>query len=153
YGESLETFMVLSFISEGIPTIYNGQEAGNAKQLEFFDKDPIVWRGHPHAALIARLTQMKSDTPALHNAAWGGRTSPVTTDNPQQLLSFMRGRGDTRVLALFNLSPGPATATLVDGAVAGEWCPLLNGERETLAIGDTLTFEAWGWRALSLCET
>ncbi|MEO0712804.1 MAG: alpha-amylase family glycosyl hydrolase [Pseudomonadota bacterium] len=153
YGESLETFMVLSFISEGIPTIYNGQEAGNAKQLEFFEKDPIVWRDHPHAALIAQLTQMKSDTPPLHNAAWGGRTSPVTTDNPQQLLSFMRGRGDTGVLALFNLSPDPATATLVDGAVAGEWCPLLNGERETLAIGDTLTFEAWGWRALSLCET
>ena len=41
FGPALHNAIVLSFVGEGIPLIYNGQEAGNAKRLKFFEKDPI----------------------------------------------------------------------------------------------------------------
>jgi len=47
FGPALEAAIVLSFVSEGMPLIYNGQEARNEKRLEFFEKDPIAWRPHP----------------------------------------------------------------------------------------------------------
>ena len=46
-GLRFENAVVLSVISEGMPLVYNGQEAGNAKRLEFFEKDTIEWRNHP----------------------------------------------------------------------------------------------------------
>ena len=35
--------LTLSFVTEGIPLIHNGQEVGNQNQLEFFERDPIDW--------------------------------------------------------------------------------------------------------------
>ncbi len=44
FGDGLEAAIVLSVVGEGMPLIYNGQEAGNSKRLEFFEKDPIQWK-------------------------------------------------------------------------------------------------------------
>ena len=46
FGDALEATIALSVIGEGLPLIYNGQEAGNTKRLAFFEKDPIEWRPH-----------------------------------------------------------------------------------------------------------
>ena len=51
--------MVLSVISEGMPMIYNGQEAGNPKRLKFFEKDEIMWRNHPNGELYKKLFALK----------------------------------------------------------------------------------------------
>ncbi len=44
FGDALVPAIVLSVISEGMPLVYNGQEAGSDKRLVFFDKDEIEWR-------------------------------------------------------------------------------------------------------------
>lgn len=152
FGDSLETFMALSFISEGIPTIYNGQEAGLSKSLEFFKKDPIKWRDHPHRDWLAKLIEIKTNHSTLHNGAWGGRTRPVKTDNPGQLLSFIRGKHEDRILALFNLSGETATFTLTSGAVEGVWCNIIDGRQLSLTIGSKLEFDPWEWKSLKLCS-
>ena len=41
FGDALDAAIVLSVVGEGIPLVYNGQEAGNEKRLEFFAKDVI----------------------------------------------------------------------------------------------------------------
>lgn len=153
FGESLETFMALSFISEGIPSIYNGQEAGLNKQLEFFEKDAIEWRNHPHREWITKLIDVKTQNPTLHNGEWGGRTEPVTTNNPRQMLSFVRGQGSDRILALFNLSSSSASMSLKGGAVEGVWCDIMDGRQQRLSIGSSLSFEPWGWYAFKICST
>ena len=48
FGEAVEAVIALSVTSEGMPLIYNGQEAGEGKRLSFFEKDPIEWQEHPH---------------------------------------------------------------------------------------------------------
>lgn len=151
FGDSLETFMALSFVSEGIPSIYNGQEAGLNKQLEFFEKDPIVWREHPHKDWLSKLIEVKTNHPTLHNGEWGGRTEPVTTDNPRQMLSFVRGKGSDRILALFNLSSSTASVTLTGGAVEGSWCDIMDGGQRRLGIGSKLEFEPWEWHSYEIC--
>ena len=44
FGDALVPAIVLSVVSEGMPLIYNGQEAGSDKRLVFFEKDEIEWR-------------------------------------------------------------------------------------------------------------
>ena len=47
FGDALDAAIVLSVVGDGIPLLYNGQEAGNQRRLEFFEKDPIQWRDAP----------------------------------------------------------------------------------------------------------
>jgi hypothetical protein len=70
---------VLSVVGEGVPLIYNGQEAGHDKRLEFFERDPIRWREHALGDLYRRLFALKRDTSALWNGHWGARMLPVRT--------------------------------------------------------------------------
>jgi hypothetical protein len=51
----LHAAIVLSGVDEGMPLVDGGQEAGNDKRLEFFERDPIVWREHPLGELYLGL--------------------------------------------------------------------------------------------------
>jgi len=55
FGDALEAAIVLSVAGDGMPLIYNGQEAGNDRALEFFEKDEIEWREHPIGDLYRKL--------------------------------------------------------------------------------------------------
>ena len=63
FGPGLEAAIVLSVVGEGMPLIYNGQEAGNTKRLAFFERDPIAWKQHPNGDLYRRLFALKKRTP------------------------------------------------------------------------------------------
>lgn len=144
YGEAVETFMTLQFLMDGIPVIHNGQEAGNERRLEFFEKDPIVWADHPNADLIRNLIEMKTRNAALWNAEWGGRLMPVINDNPDQIVSFARQKDGNEVLALFNLSPEMTRFTITDGPVRGLWTDAFTGETYTIGFEDSIVMPPWG---------
>lgn len=150
YGDAYHAMLTLSFVTEGIPLIHNGQEVGNQNQLEFFERDPIAWgnHSHPDGALIKQLIAIKKANPALHNGAAGGRIIPVSTDNPSQILSFAREKDGNRVVVLFNLSASRAAYELTDGPVVGDWVDALTGASETLALGSTGTLKAWQGKVL-----
>ena len=59
FGDALEAVIALSFVSEGMPMMYNGQEAGEPKRLAFFEKDPIIWSEHPIGALYKKFFAMR----------------------------------------------------------------------------------------------
>ena len=145
YGAAYPAMLTLSFVTEGIPLIHNGQEVGNQNQLEFFERDPIVWTDgpHPDGVLIRQLIDIKKANPALHNGAAGGRIIPVSTDNPRQILSFAREKDGNRVLVLFNLSDEPATFQITDGPVAGTWRDALTDDIDTIQRGAMRTYGPW----------
>lgn len=143
YGEALEVMTVLAFVSEGIPLIYNGQEAGNEKRLEFFEKDPIEWRDHPNAELFKRLIALKTDNRALWNGLAGGRTTPVMNDKPDQVVSFTREKDGNRVTGVFNLSPELAQVRLTNGPIAGTALEWATGRTVTLALDETIALRPW----------
>ncbi|MEZ4761933.1 MAG: hypothetical protein R3C26_01610 [Calditrichia bacterium] len=41
-----------------MPLVYNGQEAGMDKRLDFFEKDPIEWREHHYFEIYKILLNL-----------------------------------------------------------------------------------------------
>lgn len=146
FGPALDAVSVLSFISEGMPMIYNGQEAGNRRRLAFFERDPISWQDAPQAALYRQLIALKKGNTALWNGADGAVMQQVPNDAPKQVFSFVRGNGRDKVVAVFNLSAKPAEVRLQGLRHAGSYSDFGSGAAVTLVDGSALSLPAWGYR-------
>ena len=147
-GAALPVATVLSVVSEGMPLIYNGQEAGNPKRLKFFEKDPIEWRGHPNGELYRRSFALKKEHPALWNGDWGARMVQVVNDAPAAVFSFVREHEHDKVFAMFNFSKEPHTVKFTDGPYAGTYTDAFTGEKLTLDEHTQLALAPWAWRVL-----
>ncbi|MDR7332918.1 alpha-amylase family glycosyl hydrolase [Roseateles asaccharophilus] len=145
FGAAAQATTVLSFISEGMPMIYNGQEAGLAKRLAFFERDPIAWKdGAPEGELLKRLIALKKQHKALWNGADGAVMEPIANSAPKQVFSFQRGN----IVGVFNLSAKPVDVTLKGSRQVGRFTDFSNGAAVTMNDGSTLSLPAWGWRVL-----
>ncbi|MGM9483212.1 alpha-amylase family glycosyl hydrolase [Roseateles sp. NT4] len=148
FGAGAEAATVLSFISEGMPLIYNGQEAGNSRRLAFFERDPILWKDAPEGELLKQLIALKKRNTALWNGADGAVMEPVANSAPKQVFSFVRGNGKDKVVAVFNLSAKPVDVVLKGGRHAGRYLDFNDGAAVQLEDGSSLPLPAWGWRVL-----
>lgn len=145
-GGGTAPFAVLSFVLDGIPLIYNGQEIGLNRRLEFFQRDPIVWTEHPSLTAFYRtLVQLKRSHPALHTGAAMRRLDTTQND---AVYAALREAGGRRVLALLNLTARDATADLYDPALAGRWRDAFTGETIEQPAAVTLSLATWGYRVL-----
>jgi glycosidase len=148
-GDALMPAIVLSVVSEGMPMIYSGQEAGNEKRLEFFEKDPIEWREHPIGDLYAKLFQLKEDTSALWNAPWGARMIHVPNDHGGEILSFVRQDDASKVFAAFNFSDEDLDVTFDQSLYHGSYTDFDSGETVDLDADTTMNMPAWSYRVLT----
>ncbi len=149
FGEMLESATVLSFVGEGMPLIYNGQEAGNERQLAFFERDPITWQEHPMNERYRRLVELKTDTSCLWNAGWGARMVNVTNSAESQVISFTRSDKASAVFGVFNLSDEARTITFGDGPHHGEWTDFASGSAVSVDADWSVDIPAWGHRVLT----
>jgi glycosidase len=152
FGPALAVMTALSFTNEGMPLIYNGMEACNAKRLEFFERDPIDWSQGKNCAmgpLIRDLITFRKSNPALRNGQWGARMVKLDNDQPKQLFSWTRTQGKNQVVGLFNLSDKPVTATLTTAQAAGTYREFRGGRSIVLKSGTKVTLPAWGYRLLA----
>jgi len=148
FGEGLEAAIALSVVGEGIPMMYNGQEAGNDRRLAFFEKDPITWQPHPVGELYRKLIALKTRYSPLWNGQWGARMVPVTNSQPGEVLSFVRADDAAAVLALFNFSAQPQNFELRDGPFAGAWRDAFADQALELSGDTRLSLPPWGWQVL-----
>lgn len=146
FGAGLEAAIVLSVVGDGMPLIYNGQEAGNAKRLEFFEKDPIEWKEHPIGDLYKRLFALKKANTALWNAKWGARMINVVNTSPASVLSFVRQNERDTVFAIFNFSDKPQTVAFNEQLHYGTYGDYFGKMSVTLSEATQLTLEPWGYR-------
>ena len=146
YGDALDAMVVLSVMSEGIPLIYNGQEAGNNKRLEFFEKDPIEWRPHPMGALYKRLFSVKHETHALWNGKAGARMQQVLNSNPKAVFSFVRRGEHDGIFALFNFSPEPQSVTFPESLHHGTYTDIFSDTPMTFDGASELMLPPWGYK-------
>lgn len=102
YGDNFENFAVLSATISGMPLIYNGQESGLDKQLEFFEKDEIEWGDYKYQDFYTTLVGLKRDTPALWNGDFGGDLEIL--DMPENTYAYKRVKGDSEVVVVLNFS-------------------------------------------------
>ena len=146
FGAGLETAIVLSCVSEGMPLIYNGQEAGNTKRLNFFERDPIVWKSHPNGELYRKLIALKTKNTALWNAHWGARMIDVPNSAPNQVFSFIRQNDADKVFAAINFSGQPQTITFKDTLYHGKYTEYLSEQAVELDASSKLTVKPWGYQ-------
>ena len=148
FGEALDAAIVLSVVGKGMPLIYNGQEAGNDRRLQFFDRDPIVWAEHSMGAFYRRLVELRRDTPALWSGAWGAPMINVPNDHQDAVLSFVRQDDRQRVLAIFNFSPDPVSAVFGEELYVGSYTDFFTGDSVSLPARSSLDLGPWAYQLL-----
>lgn len=146
-GAGYAPFAVLTFLLDGVPMIYNGQEIGLDRRLEFFERDPIVWpkAAHPTTKLYQVMTRLRREHPALHTGAPMRRLD--TTDNATFYV-VERAAGEKKAVGIFNLTAKDAKADLFDPALAGTWTDAFTGEGVTLDALVPLDLKGWRYRVL-----
>ncbi len=145
-GGGAAPFAVLTFVLDGIPLIYNGQEIGLDRRLEFFERDPIAWT--PNVSLTSfyrTLAQLRCAHPALRTGA-AMRRIPSTQN--ESIYALLREAGSQRVLAILNLTARDATADLHDPGLAGNWRDAFSGEAVAQTAHVPVALRAWAFRVL-----
>ncbi len=149
FGDALPAVIVLSVVGEGMPQIYNGQEAGLDKRLAFFEKDEITWRPHPIGDLYKTLLALRKQHTALWNGHWGATMQRVWNTEPNKVLSFVRENSEDKVLVLINFSDQPQTIQLQDPVLfAGEYEDVFAKQELTLVADSSISLPAWGYQVL-----
>lgn len=146
YGDATAAAIVLTFVGEGIPLIYNGQEAGLDKRLAFFEKDPIVWRDHPNAELFRKLAALKHSTKALWNGAAGARMVSVVNTAPRKVFSFVRFGDDGGVFVVINFTPESQTVKFKERLHFGAYQEYFSGDETEFGNESEVQLEPWGYR-------
>ncbi|MES3023550.1 MAG: alpha-amylase family glycosyl hydrolase [Pseudomonadota bacterium] len=146
FGPALDAAIVFSVVSDGIPMIYNGQEAGNERRLKFFERDPIVWKSAPHETLYKTLFALKTVNTALWNGRWGATMEQVVNSAPQQIFSFVRQNSKDKVFAVFNLSAKAQQVTFTGDLQHGAYREFGTGAAVTLDQNSKLDMAPWSYK-------
>ena len=162
-GDAKAAMAVLTFTFENtFPLIYNGQEVGFNRMLEFFEKDEIDWdspRAQDWTDFYTTLVAMKKDNEALWNGEWGGRMVRINTNEQERVLAFIREQNGNRIFNIMNLSDRPVTFTLEGNRFVGEYTEVISGvgnyfttnsgSRQNFTANQTLSFEPWSFQVFS----
>ncbi len=102
-GEAHKCLAALTFVMEGMPLVYGGQEAPLKHRLSFFGKDEIKWGDYAYADFYKELIALKKNNKALWNGTYGGKMKKLDVGN-DKLFSFTRTKDGNTVLGVFNLT-------------------------------------------------
>jgi hypothetical protein len=137
---------VMTYVLPGVPLIYNGQEAGNTRNLSLFEKMEIDWAAPDHGLrkLYSDLGRVRRENAALRRGAL--RLDEVFES--QGVLTVIRaatgpaGGESSSVVALLNLKSGAVSIDLTAcEAARGATALLTNGGRKA----DRVELPAFGW--------
>lgn len=127
YGENFENFAVLSATVWGMPLIYSGQESRLDKQLEFFEKDEIIWGDYALEDFYRTLLTLKKENSALYNGERGGSYLKNSTNRDETIFSYKRIHDDNRVFVILNFSDKSVSFEF-DSGEQGVWFDIFNEE-------------------------
>ena len=152
FGAAREAMTALTFVWEAaMPLIYTGQEVGYNHSFEFFERDYIPtekYRANEDTELYRKLIALKHSQPALQAGERGGRTIEIENNAKDCLMTFVRESGDSRVVAIMNLSPYTIHADYNNGIYAGEYTNAITGEKVVLPVHLEQDIEPWGYTLL-----
>ena len=146
FADALPAAIVLSVVGEGLPMIYNGQEAGNAKRLEFFERDPIKWQPHPIGDLYQQVFALKKQNSVLWNGKWGAPMQHVPNTQANQVLSFVRQNQQQKLFAVFNFSAQPQKVRFAESLYQGNYVEYFTQTPASLSSETELTLAPWSYR-------
>lgn len=146
FGDGLEAAIVLSVVGEGMPLIYNGQEAGNQKRLEFFEKDPIQWQKHPIGDLYQELFALMKKNTALWHGKWGATMQKIPNNAEKEVFSFVRQNDKDKVFAVFNFSDKTQKVEFKESLFTGKYQDFSSGETIDISKDTALELAPWAYK-------
>ncbi len=146
YGDGLEPAIVLSIVGEGMPMMYNGQEAGNSKRLAFFEKDPIQWQPHKFTDLYTRYFSLLETNTALWRGKHGATMQRVWNTQPDQVLSFVRQNEKDKVFAIFNFSSEKKDVSFEGSLHQGDYVEFETGKTLSITQDYSTSLGPWEYK-------
>lgn len=143
-GEAAEVFAVLTYIIPGMPLIYNGQESGFNKRLEFFEKDSIIWQKNNYEKLYKNLNELKDKNKALWTGAERGSIDFINNDN--DILIIQRRYDENEVIGFFNLTDKEINTNIFSGKITGTYNDFNTGESIELNNNFQLKLNPWSYK-------
>lgn len=143
FGEALKAVTVFTFMMDGIPLIYNGQEVGLNRSLEFFEKDPIIWQSHDNETFYSTMLHLKHQNQALWNGQFGGEIVRIMNDKMDQVISFVREKNGDKVLVFINLSKESVVVQFDTSFDKGSYINLFSNLEQK--VDGTLVIEMAPW--------
>jgi glycosidase len=143
-GEQHAPFAVLTqTLKQSLPLVYSSQEEPLLRSIPFFEKDTIPFAKFARAPFYKKLLNLHSTNAALAtNAAFKKLIS--SADN--QVYSFIRSAGTSKVLVVVNLSNQTVSPTINNMEIDGEATELFTGKRLQVAAGKAFSLPAWGYQ-------
>ena len=146
FGAGENAFAVLTYTLPGMPLIYSGQEAGLKHRLRFFTKDTIDWKTTDYSPFYKKLNALKHGNEALWNAPYGGTFEQIKNSEPLKVLSFIREKGNKRVVVIANLSNEKVTVNLKGSKADGDYKDVFTNADFTInSTNLNLTLNPWGY--------
>lgn len=147
-GDAASTFAALTYVLPGMPLIYNGQEVGFNRRLEFFEKDNIDWTAssseHDFTNLYEQLNAFKKSNPALLTQEKDGEMVEIENNMSDKVWSFKRVKGENEVHCVFNFTDEDVFVSF-DEAIGGEGFKEFPGETSSDVI-ESIKLEAWEYK-------
>ena len=102
YGDGAKTFAALTYFLPGIPLIYNGQEYGLNKRLEFFEKDFIAKKQSDFYEFYSNLNSLKKENNLLDIDS--EIKFEIIETNNKNLICYKRTKNNDSMYFVANLS-------------------------------------------------
>ena len=141
--EGAATYAAFTYVIPGMPLIYTGQEFGNHKRLEFFEKDGFERKHAEQFEMYKNLNAMRRDNPALWSPELGAPMTRIANDNPA-IFSCARVLDDNVVLGIFNFSSEPQAVTLQTAGLEGDYTCIC-GMPVMVGTEDHITLRPFEW--------
>jgi cyclomaltodextrinase len=148
FGDALKAATVFTVMMDGMPLVYNGQEAGLDRSLEFFEKDPIEWKSHENEALYTTLFKLKHNNEALWNGRYGGEMVRIMNDWMDQVISFVREKNGDKVLTFINFSKQSLIVQFDTSFDMGIYTNLFTEDQKKVSETLIMTMEPWEYVVL-----
>ena len=145
-GDGVEVFAVLTCLIPDMPLVYTGQEAGNKKQLNFFEKDLVEWKEDKLSDIYSKLFQLKKNNKTLQNGEHGGELIYLQSSDEKNIFAFSRSLEKDKVLTIFNLSGKAVEFDLTGETLQGSYKNYFTGKLESFLSNESFKLKPWEYR-------
>lgn len=126
---------------KSVPLIYSGQEEPVLRKLEFFEKDPIVFKDFKREKFYKALLALRKRNPALASDA---SFKKVNAGDDKAVYAYVREKAGRKVLVILNLSATEQTIAVKDKTLWGKPYNVFMFNKELLT-GKDWKIEPWGY--------
>ena len=145
-GEARFALAVLAATFEGMPLVYNGQEAGLEKRLRFFDKDTINWSNLEWSRFYEKLLKLHQSNEALWAGDFGAKVKILSPEKEKNVLVFTREKNGKKVLVVINMSRTKQKINATERGIYGNYTDLFSGKAIALTANLKLELAPWEYK-------